>query len=267
MDIADIEMVVVHGVPDTVSQFYQVTFEISTCTMYTCISTYMYLWLTYLSVPWFCLCFAKAHVYSFMEELVVVAVRQEPTCSSCRRKSLTLCWRSIVKTQRTASEAFCWRGLRARVWWGRILRAVQCAVEVRCHTQNLTFWHLDQGSIERVHRQFERLVGWTNFGECRPWVSVVTDFSRRCCAIFCTSTAAYRTVCLRDCVVTPNSRSVFFAASRRKSAARETSVMWAVVTLAPLERSVCFTTLWRKLNITHEHLHSVSMVCVHMHAM
>ena len=27
MDIADIEMVIVHGVPDTVSQFYQVMLE------------------------------------------------------------------------------------------------------------------------------------------------------------------------------------------------------------------------------------------------
>ena len=75
MDIPDVEIVVVFGVPDTVSQFYQVEL----------LSTYYVHVVKYTCI-----------VCSFVEELVVVVAKQEHTFSTRQRRSQMLCCSSIA---------------------------------------------------------------------------------------------------------------------------------------------------------------------------
>ena len=83
-------------------------------------------------------------------------------------------------------------------------------------------------------------VGLLNLGFSLSGIFAVTVFSIRCNTMSYTES---RIVCLRVCGVTPNCLSVFLAASKRNRADSDTSSMCVAVTLAPLERRVCFITL------------------------
>ena len=83
MDIPNVEIVVVFGVPATVSQFYLVellSIYYVHVVKYTCI------------------------ICSFVEELVVVVAKQEHTFSTQQKRSQMLCCSSIalLRTLRTA---------------------------------------------------------------------------------------------------------------------------------------------------------------------
>ena len=89
MDIADIELVVVYGAPDTPSQFYQVHVYSSPITDTPLIGSFDQYFYNKLI---FC------YIRSFVGELVVMGAKHEPTCCTAqgKRNPWTPFWNSFA---------------------------------------------------------------------------------------------------------------------------------------------------------------------------